>query len=161
MSGPLHGVRILDLTAVIMGPYATQILGELGADIIKVEPPEGDNMRHAGPMKHPGMGHIFLNLSRNKRSIVLDLKQPAGRDAVLRLAERSDVLVYNVRPQAMERLRLGYEDVRAVNPGILYVGGIGFGANGRYAGKPAYDDLIQGAAAIPSLMVESGSELPR
>ena len=161
MSGPLHGVRVLDLTTVIMGPYATQILGELGADIVKVEPPEGDTMRHAGPMKNPGMGHIFLNLSRNKRSIVLDLKQPAARDAALRLAQRSDVLVYNVRAQAMERLRLGYDDVRAVNPRILYVGGIGFGANGPYAGKPAYDDLIQGAAAIPSLMIEAGSDMPR
>src|SRR5688572_12802839 len=144
MSGPLTGVRVIDLTSVILGPYATQIVADLGADVIKVETPQGDNMRHATPMRNPGMGHIFLHLNRNKRSIVLDLKQAAGREALLRLAAGADVLIYNVRPQAMQRLRLAYDDVRTVNPCIIYVGAYGYGEGGRYAGQPAYDDLIQG-----------------
>jgi crotonobetainyl-CoA:carnitine CoA-transferase CaiB-like acyl-CoA transferase len=157
----LTGVRVVDLTSVILGPYATQILADLGADVIKVEPPEGDNMRHSAPMKSPGMGHIFLHLNRNKRSIVLDLKQPAGREALLRLCGSADVLVYNVRPQAMARLRLSYEDVRAVNPRIIYAGTYGFSQHGPYAAKPAYDDLIQGMVALPSLMKQAGADRPR
>ena len=161
MSGPLEGVRVLDLTSVILGPYATQILGDLGADVIKVEPPEGDNMRHGTPMRSPGMGHIFLHLNRNKRSVVLDLKQPAGREALLRLASTADVVVYNVRPQAMARLRLTYDDVRAVNERVIYVGTYGFSQDGPYAAKPAYDDLIQGMVALPTLMQQAGADRPR
>lgn len=161
MPGPLHGVRILDLTTVVMGPFATQQLADLDADVIKVEAPEGDNTRHLGPMRHAGMGAIFLNMNRNKRSIVLDLKKPAGRDALLRLAATADVLIYNVRPQAMARLGLAYEDVRAVNPRILYVGGLGYGQAGPYAARPAYDDLIQGASALPWLMMKNGAPEPR
>src|SRR5262245_27620056 len=133
MSGPLAGVRVIDLTTVVMGPFATQILGDLGADVVKVEAPEGDVLRHIAPMRHAGMGHIFLHHNRNKRSLVLDLKQPAGRAALLRLAGGADVLVYNVRPQAMARLGLTYEDVAAVNPRIVYVGAYGYGQGGRYA----------------------------
>ena len=161
MSGPLAGIRIVDLTTVILGPYATQILGDLGADVIKVEPREGDNMRHSAPMKHAGMGHIFLHLNRNKRSIVLDLKQPAGHDAMLRLCANADVLIYNVRPQAMARLKLAYDDVRAANPKIIYVGAYGFSQNGPYAAKPAYDDLIQGMVALPSIIQQAGADRPR
>jgi crotonobetainyl-CoA:carnitine CoA-transferase CaiB-like acyl-CoA transferase len=159
--GPLAGVRIVDLTTVVMGPFATQLLADLGADVVKVEPPEGDVLRHIAPMKHPGMGHIFLHHNRNKRSIVLDLKKPAGREALLRLAAGADVLAYNVRPRAMARLRLTYEDVRAVNPGIVYVGAYGYGEAGPYAGEPAYDDLIQGRTALPHLFHESGADRPR
>src|SRR5687768_313069 len=161
MSGPLAGVRVIDLTSVILGPYATQILGDLGADVIKIEPPEGDNVRHGAPMRSPGMGHIFLHLNRNKRSLVLDLKQAAGRAALLRLAATADVLVYNVRPQAMARLRLTCEDVRAVNERIVYVGSYGVGQDGPYAAKPAYDDLIQGMVALPTLLREAGADRPR
>jgi crotonobetainyl-CoA:carnitine CoA-transferase CaiB-like acyl-CoA transferase len=161
MSGPLAGVRVIDLTSVILGPYATQIIADLGADVIKVEPPEGDNMRHAAPMRTAGMGHIFLHLNRNKRSIVLDLKQPAGREALLRLAATADVFVYNVRPQAMTRLGLTYDDVRALNPRIIYVGAYGFSQNGPYAAKPAYDDIIQGMVALPSIAQQAGADRPR
>jgi len=161
MSGPLTGVRIIDLTTVVMGPFATQILADLGADVVKVEPPEGDVLRQIAPMRHPGMGHIFLHHNRSKRSIVLDLKQPVGRKALLRLARTGDVLIYNVRPQAMRRLRLGYDDVTAVNPRIIYVGAYGYGEGGRYAGQPAYDDLIQGMAALPSVFADAGADRPR
>jgi crotonobetainyl-CoA:carnitine CoA-transferase CaiB-like acyl-CoA transferase len=161
MSGPLSGVRILDLTTVVMGPYATQILADFGAEVIKVEPPEGDVMRYAWPFRNPGMGHIFLNANRNKRSIVLDLKQEAARQACLALARASDVLVYNIRPQAMARLRLSYEVIREVNPRIIYVGCFGYSQRGPYAAKAAYDDLIQGASGVPWLLHKQGAREPR
>jgi crotonobetainyl-CoA:carnitine CoA-transferase CaiB-like acyl-CoA transferase len=161
MAGPLHGVRVLDLTTVVMGPYATQILGDFGADVVKVEPPGGDIMRHNAPMRSPQMGHIFMNANRNKRSAVLDLKNPAGRDACLALAKQADVLLYNIRPQAMARLKLGYEEVRAVNPKILYVGAFGYSQRGPYAARPAYDDLIQGAVGLPWLHQAAGGGAPR
>jgi crotonobetainyl-CoA:carnitine CoA-transferase CaiB-like acyl-CoA transferase len=161
VAGPLDGVRILDLTTVVMGPYATQILADFGADVVKLEPPEGDVMRHSAPMRSKGMGHIFMNANRNKRSVVLDLKQPAGRDACLAIAKSADVLVYNIRPQAMARLKLSYDDVHAVNPKIIYVGAFGYSQRGPYAAKAAYDDLIQGATGLPWLLKESGAESPR
>ena len=161
MSGPLAGVRVLDLTTVVMGPYATQILGDFGAEVIKVEPPGGDVMRYAWPFRHPGMGHIFLNANRNKRSVLLDLKQPAARDACLAIARTCDVLVYNIRPQAMARLGLSYEQVRKENAKIIYVGCFGYSQRGPYAAKAAYDDLIQGAAGLPALLKQQGAETPR
>jgi crotonobetainyl-CoA:carnitine CoA-transferase CaiB-like acyl-CoA transferase len=159
-SGPLAGVKILDLTSVVFGPFATQILAALGADVIKVESPEGDNMRHVGPMNHPGMGHIYLHANRGKRSIVLDLKQPQARKAALELAERCDVLISNVRPQALARLGLDYEALRERNPRLIHVSCCGFGQDGPYAAKPAYDDLIQGASGLPWLMSEYGAVTP-
>jgi len=161
MSGPLTGITVVDLTTVVMGPYATQILGDLGATIIKVEAPDGDNVRHVGPMKNRGMGHMFLHLNRNKKSIVLDLKQLAGREALLRIAADADVLLYNIRPQAMKRLRLDYAAVAAANPRIIYVGAYGFGQQGPYAARPAYDDLIQGMSGIPWLTQQAGATEPR
>ena len=112
-------------------------------------------------MRNPRMGHLFMNVNRNKRSIVIDLKQAAGREIALALARRADVLVYNIRPQAMARLALSYEDVRAVNPRIIYAGAFGFSQCGPYAARPAYDDLIQGMAGIPWLAKEAGASLPR
>lgn len=159
-AGPLAGVRILDLTSVVMGPFATQILAQLGADVVKVETREGDNMRHVGPMHHPGMGHIFLNANAGKRSIVLDLKHPQGREAVLKLAEGCDVFISNVRPQAMARLGLHYEAVRERNAGIVYVSCCGFDQEGPDAARPAYDDLVQGATGVPWLMQQYGAPEP-
>jgi crotonobetainyl-CoA:carnitine CoA-transferase CaiB-like acyl-CoA transferase len=161
MSGPLDGVRVLDLTTVVMGPYATQILADFGADVVKVEPPDGDVMRYAWPFRNPGMGHIFLNANRNKRSIVLDLKQAPARQACLALARTADVMVYNIRPQAMARLKLSYEEVKRENPRIIYVGCFGYSQRGPYAAKAAYDDLIQGAAGLPWLLQKQGAETPR
>ena len=161
MAGPLTGVRVLDLTTVVMGPYATQILADFGADVIKVEPLEGDVMRQAWPFRNPGMGAIFLNVNRNKRSVALDLKQSPARDACLELAKKSDVLVYNIRPQAMARLKLSYEDVRRANPRIIYVGCFGYSQRGPYAAKAAYDDMIQGASGLPWLLQKQGAPEPR
>lgn len=161
MSGPLEGVRIIDVTTVLMGPYATQLLGDLGADIVKIEPPAGDNVRGLGPKRNEGMSGIFLHLNRNKRDIVLDLKAEAGREALLRLAADADVLIYNVRPQAMARLGLDYDALAQVNPRIIYVGVYGYGQGGPYAAKPAYDDLIQGAVALPTLGLLAGADAPR
>lgn len=151
LAGPLAGVRIIDLTSVMMGPYATMILGDYGADVIKVESPDGDVMRHAAPMRHPGMGAMYLQGNRNKRSIVLDLKKPGGRAALLRLAAGADVFVHNVRPAAMARLKLAADDLLAANPRLVYASLHGFGETGPYAGRPAYDDLIQGLTALPAL----------
>ncbi len=159
-SGPLTGVRVLDLTAVVMGPTATQLLAGMGADVIKVESPEGDTMRHVGPMKSAGMGHIFMHANYGKRSVALDLKKPQAREALLKLAATSDVLVSNTRPAALARLGLDDASVRAVNPRIIYVNCCGFGQSGPYASRPAYDDLIQGAAGIPWLMQAHGAPQP-
>lgn len=159
--GPLQGLRILDLTTVLMGPYATLQLADMGADVVKIEPPQGDIVRQIEPARHPGMGAMFLTLNRSKRSIAIDLKQPAGRDALLRLVKNADVLLYNVRPQAMVRLGLGYDEIAAVNPRIIYAGAFGYGQDGPYAARPAYDDLIQGAVAIPTLIAAVGDGTPR
>ncbi len=161
-TGPLAGIRILDLTTVMMGPSATQALAEMGADVIKIEAPGGgDPVRGVGPLRSPGMGALFMNANRGKRSLAIDLKRQPGRDALLRLASTVDVLAYNVRPQAMARLGLGYADVANVRPDIVYAGMFGYGQDGPYASRPAYDDLIQGAALIPWLFAEAGGSEPR
>src|SRR5687767_15109334 len=161
MAGPLTGVRVLDLTTVVMGPYATQILGDFGADVIKVEPLEGDVIRQAWPFRNPGMGAIFLNVNRNKRSIALNLKDPAALEACLALAKKADVLVYNIRPQAMARLGLSYGAVKEQNPRIIYTGCFGYSQRGPYAAKAAYDDMIQGASGLPWLLQKQGAAEPR
>jgi crotonobetainyl-CoA:carnitine CoA-transferase CaiB-like acyl-CoA transferase len=151
-SGPLAGVRVLDLTTILMGPYATQILGDLGADVIKVEAPQGDAARGIVPRRNPGMGANVLNLQRNKRSVVLDIAQPAGRDALLRLARTADVFVHNLRPQPLARLGIGYDAVRAENPRVVYCSARGYGEAGPYGERAAYDDLIQGASGLAALV---------
>ena len=148
---PLDGVKIIDFSNMLMAPYATQILGDMGADVIKVEAPGGDPVRLVGPSRNQGMGAIFLNCNRSKRSIVLDVKHPDGLKAVMDLTKSADAMVYNRRPQVMARLGLSYEAVSAVNPRIIYAGLFGYGQDGPYAPKPAFDDLIQGAVAVPWL----------
>jgi formyl-CoA transferase len=151
-SGPLRGVRVLDLTAVVLGPVATQILGDYGADVIKLEPPEGDLMRANGVSRHKGMSSIFLAINRNKRSLAIDLKRAAGVAAVKRLLPTVDVVVHNMRTAAIERLGLGYAACAAVNPKLVYCVSTGFGEDGPDAGKPAFDDVIQAACGLAGLI---------
>ena len=155
MPGPLAGVRVIDLTAVVLGPVATQILGDLGADIVKIEAPEGDVMRWLGPMRHPAMGAYFLNVNRNKKSVVLDLRKPAARAALLRLAAGADVLVHNMRPGAARRLGIDYPAVNAANPRLVYASASGWRADGPHRDRAAYDDVIQGESGFAALNKDS------
>jgi len=150
-NGPLSGIRIADLTAVLLGPFATQIMGDLGADVIKIEGPDGDTTRDLGPKRSKGMGAVYLNANRNKRSLCIDLKSKAGIEAFKEFLKTVDVFIHNMRPSAIERLGLTYEDVSKINPSIIYCGSYGFGQDGPYANKPAYDDMIQGVSGIASL----------
>lgn len=159
--GPLKNIRVLDLTSVLMGPFATTILGDLGADIIKLESIQGDVMRKVGPSRSGEMGGLFLHANRSKRSIAVDLKTKDGLEVALKLAETVDVVFYNIRPKAMARLGLSYEDIKARKPDILYVGAFGYGQDGRYSDDPAYDDLVQGLTAIPTLIQNSTGGEPR
>lgn len=149
MPGPLDGVRILDLTSNFMGPYASLLLADMGADVAKVEAPAGDTTRGVGPRRNAGMSAIFLHLNRNKRSMVVDLKHADGQAVLRRMATRADILLYSLRPTAMARLGLDYLEVHKLNPGIIYCGAFGFGQDGPYADRPAYDDLIQAAVGLP------------
>jgi len=151
MSGPLKGVRIIDLTTVVMGPSATQILADLGADVIKVESAGGDSMRHIGPMRNPGMGPLFLQANRNKRSIVLDLKAEADMQELRDLICNADVLISNIRPKAMDRLGLSYERATQLNPSIIFCSTVGYGEGGPYAGAAVYDDLMQAASGVAGM----------
>ncbi|HEY8358505.1 MAG TPA: CoA transferase [Ramlibacter sp.] len=157
---PLQGVRVVDMATVLMGPVCTQVLGDYGADVIKVEPPEGDVMRHAGTGRHAGMGPMYLATGRNKRSVVLDIKKEAGKQALLRLCENADLFIHNVRPVAMRRAGLAYEDLRKVNPSIVYASMVGFGQDGPYAERPAFDDIIQAACGISGLFTRAGHDEP-
>lgn len=156
----LKGLRIIDLTSVILGPYATQILGDLGAEIIKVEAPEGDSMRPVAPLAANGLSAIFANTNRNKRSVVLDLKTEGGRTALRKLLRGADAFVHNMRQQALDKLGFTFAAVRETNPNIIYAAAVGFGRHGRYAGKPAYDDVIQAASGFAGLFqVRDGTPL--
>ena len=152
--GPLDGVRIIDLTTVMLGPYATQILGDMGADVIKIESPGGDIGRLTGVGKTPGMSGGFMVKARNKRSVVLDLKKPQARTPLRRLVETADVFVHNIRPKAAARLAIDYDSIAAWKPDIVYAAATGYGEAGPYVDKAAYDDLIQGASGLAALFGE-------
>jgi len=158
MSGPLAGIRVVDLTSAVLGPVATQILGDMGADVIKVEPPDGDAIRPLGPSRHPGMGAYFLNINRNKKSVALDLKRPAAREALLKLVETADVFVHNMRLGAAERLDLDYPAVAARNPRIVYAAATGFHKDGIHRDRPSFDDVIQGESGLAALNAGVGGE---
>ncbi len=156
--GPLAGVRVADLTTVVMGPLATRMLADMGADVIRIEAPEGDVMRHYEPMRSPGMSAFAMNLNRNKRSVVLDLKAEEGRRAMHDLIATCDVFVTNVRRGALARLRLDEASVRATRPDIIYCVANGFGSDGPKADQAAYDDVMQAASGLASMFSWHGDE---
>ena len=170
-TGPLKGVRVLDLTRVVFGAYATQILGDLGADVIKVEFPGGrrggggDIMRWAGHGQPDGpedLGPIYMTINRNKRSLLVDLNEARGQRLIRKLIETSDVFAASVRYAGLQRLGLDYEAVKTLRPDIVYVHGCGYGGEGPYAGEPAYDDLIQSASGLADLLPRvDGDPTPR
>lgn len=161
MPGPLHGYRIVDLTSMISGPLATMILADQGADVIKVENPDGGDHTRASNNRRNGFSASFVNNNRNKRSVVLDLKQDASREALLRLVATADVFIQNFRPGVAERMGLGEDALRAVKPDLIYVSISGFGENGPFAGKPVYDPLVQAMSGLATIQGGSDAERPR
>lgn len=161
MTGPLHGYRIVDLTTMISGPLATMLLADQGADVIKVEAPDGGDHTRAGNNRRGGFSASFLNNNRNKRSVAFDLKTAFGRDALLRLAATADVFVQNFRPGVAERVGAGEDAIRAVAPAIVYVSISGFGETGPYAGKPVYDPLVQAVSGLATIQGGSDEARPR
>lgn len=156
--GPLAGVRVIDLTVNILGPVATQILGDMGAEVIKIEPPQGDPIRQVGPRRSTGMGAFFLNTNRNKRSVVLDLKQQDAREVLFRLVEGADVLVHNMRLSAAARLGLDHATLSARNPRLIYASGTGFRKDSSWRDRPAFDDVIQGMSGIADMHARRDGE---
>ena len=152
---PLHGLKVIDLSSVIFGPYCAQWLADLGADVIKLEAPEGDSTRQTGPGLEPGMAALYLGSNRNKRGLVLDLKTPEGQAALDKLLESTDILLHSIRPQKLKSLGLDSDDLLARHPRLVYAGLHGFGEDGPYGGLPAYDDVIQGMSGIADLMAQS------
>lgn len=158
MSGPLRNIRVLDLTSAVLGPVATQILGDLGADVWKIEPPEGDVMRNLGPARHPGMAAVFLSLNRNKRGIVLDLKEASARAILSVMVESADVFVHNMRFEAAQRLGITYGDFVKINPRLIYASASGYRDDSPKRNKPAFDDIMQGATGISGAFLRSDGE---
>ena len=151
MSGPLKGLKIIELTSVVLGPWAAQILADMGAEVIKIEAPFGDSNRQLGASRNPNMAALYLSNNRNKRSLVLDLKQASSRDALLAIIKDSDVFLHNNRPQVMTKLKLEYNDIKSVNENIIYCGTYGYSKDGPYGEKGALDDSIQAASGIAAL----------
>jgi crotonobetainyl-CoA:carnitine CoA-transferase CaiB-like acyl-CoA transferase len=161
LSGPLAGIRVIDLTTIVMGPYATQILGDLGADVIKVECPAGDIFRDVAPFRHRGMGAAFLNVNRNKRSVVLNLELDEDKQIMLKLLAAADVFVYTLRPRSLEKLGLDYNSLRELNPRLIHCGAYGFSEEGPYRGRPAYDDVIQAMSGTAALEGRNDPDGPK
>ena len=151
MSGPLKGLKIIELTSVVLGPWAAQILADMGAEVIKIEAPFGDSNRQLGASRNPNMAALYLSNNRNKRSLVLDLKQASARDALLKIIKDCDVFLHNNRPQVMTKLKLEYNDIKSVNENIIYCGTYGYSKDGPYGEKGALDDSIQAASGIAAL----------
>jgi len=163
MSGPLSGLKVLELTSVVLGPWAAQTMADMGADVIKIEAPFGDSNRQLGASRNPGMAALYLSNNRNKRSLVLDLKQDSARDALLAIVKDCDVFLHNNRPQVMTKLKLEYEDIKSVNENIIYCGTYGYSKDGPYGEKGALDDSIQavsGVAALNELVLGEPRYLP-
>ena len=156
--GPLAGVRVVDLTAMVMGPYCTQILADMGADVIKVEPPRGDDTRYVSVGPAPGMSGVFVNVNRGKRSVVLDLRTEHGKTAVRALIAGADVFIHSMRGKAITKLGFGYAEVAAVNPAIVYTNCYGYGHRGPERDRPAYDDTIQAECGLPAVQKELTGE---
>jgi crotonobetainyl-CoA:carnitine CoA-transferase CaiB-like acyl-CoA transferase len=150
-SGPLAGIRVVDLTAVVMGPYCTQIMADMGADVVKIEPPEGDITRNVAVGPTPGMNGVFMNVNRGKRSVVLDLRTDEGRDALRALVESADVFIHSMRGRAIAKLGFDYDSVAAINPRIVYTNCYGYSRRGPDADRPAYDDTIQAECGLPAV----------
>jgi crotonobetainyl-CoA:carnitine CoA-transferase CaiB-like acyl-CoA transferase len=150
-TGPLVGVRVVDLTAMVMGPYCTQIMADMGADVIKVEPPGGDDTRYISVGPAPGMSGVFVNVNRGKRSVSLDLRSAAGVTAMRGLIERSDVLIHSMRAKAIAKLGFGYAEVAAINPAIVYTNCYGYSRRGPDRDLTAYDDTIQAECGLPAV----------
>ena len=157
-SGPLSGVRVVDLTAMVMGPYCTQIMADMGADVIKIEPPEGDDTRYISVGPAPGMSGVFVNVNRGKRSVVLDLRTDAGKVALRALIETADVFIHSMRSKAVARLGFSYEQVAAINPTIVYTNCYGYGRRGPDRDLPAYDDTIQAECGLPAVQEQLTGE---
>jgi crotonobetainyl-CoA:carnitine CoA-transferase CaiB-like acyl-CoA transferase len=149
--GPLSGVRVVDLTAMVMGPYCTQMMADMGADVIKVEPPEGDNTRYISVGPIPGMSGVFVNVNRGKRSVVLDLRSEAGKTTLRGIIQRADVFIHSMRSKAIAKLGFGYEDVAAINPSIIYTNAYGYSRRGPDRDLTAYDDTIQAECGLPAV----------
>lgn len=150
-TGPLAGVRVVDLTAMVMGPYCTQIMADMGADVIKVEAPGGDNTRYISEGPAPGMSGVFINVNRGKRSIVIDLTTPEGKETLRKLISGADVFIHSMRTKAIRKLGFDYEAVAAINPAIVYTGCYGYGRNGPSSDQAAYDDTIQAECGVPAV----------
>jgi crotonobetainyl-CoA:carnitine CoA-transferase CaiB-like acyl-CoA transferase len=157
-SGPLVGIRVVDLTAMVMGPYCTQILADMGADVIKIEPPAGDDTRYVSVGPAPGLSGVFVNVNRGKRSVVLDLRSDEGRAALRALIAGADVFIHSMRAKAITKLGFGYDDVAAINPSIVYTNCYGYGRRGPDRDRPAYDDTIQAECGLPAVQAELTGE---
>jgi crotonobetainyl-CoA:carnitine CoA-transferase CaiB-like acyl-CoA transferase len=157
-TGPLVGVRVVDLTAMVTGPYCTQIMADMGADVIKVEPPAGDNTRYISVGPAPGMSGVYFNVNRGKRAIVLDLRTEAGKTALQALIRTADVFIHSMRSKAVAKLGFGYDDVAELNPGIVYTNCYGYGRRGPDRDRPAYDDTIQAECGLPAVQEQLTGE---